>query len=34
MKLDAGMHIGMHLVSFEKSGVTPGQVESSGEQHP
>jgi hypothetical protein len=22
MKLDSGMHIGMHLVSFEKSGVT------------
>jgi hypothetical protein len=22
MKLDPGMHIGMHLVSFGKSGVT------------
>jgi hypothetical protein len=25
MKLDPGMHIGMHLVSFGKSGVTVGQ---------
>jgi hypothetical protein len=24
MKLDPGMHIGMHLVSFRKSGVTSG----------
>jgi hypothetical protein len=24
MKLDPGMHIGMHLVSFEKSGVIAG----------
>jgi hypothetical protein len=23
MKLDPGMHIGMHLVFFGKSGVTP-----------
>jgi hypothetical protein len=25
MKLDPGMHIGLHLVFFGKSGVTPGQ---------
>jgi hypothetical protein len=25
MKLDPDMHIGMHLVSFGKSGVTNGQ---------
>jgi hypothetical protein len=27
MKLDPGMHIGMHLVSFGKSGVTAGSFE-------
>jgi hypothetical protein len=26
MKLDPGMHIGMHLVSFGKSGVTYARV--------
>jgi hypothetical protein len=27
MKLDPDMHIGMHLVSFEKSGVTKASPE-------
>jgi hypothetical protein len=27
MKLDPGMHIGMHLVSFGKSGVTDEHVD-------
>jgi hypothetical protein len=26
MKLDPGMHIGLHLVFFGKSGVTPSEV--------
>jgi hypothetical protein len=26
MKLDPGMHIGMHLVSFGKSGVTQSSI--------
>jgi hypothetical protein len=26
MKLDPGMHIGLHLVSFGKSGVTKNQL--------
>jgi hypothetical protein len=28
MKLDPGMHIGMHLVSFGKPGVTPSKINS------
>jgi hypothetical protein len=27
MKLDSGMHIGMHLVSFGKAGVTVKKME-------
>jgi hypothetical protein len=26
MKLDPGMHIGLHLVFFGKSGVTSGKI--------
>jgi hypothetical protein len=31
MKLDPGMHIGMHLVFFGKSGVTCCQIEPPGD---
>jgi hypothetical protein len=32
MKLDPGMHIGLHLVLFEKSGVTPAPWRIAGAQ--